>query len=446
MSYLSLLISLSPSASAFCGTFVGDAGTELYNHASQVALVREGDRTTLTLGIDYDGPLDDFALVIPVPVVLGSDDVRTTDAGLLARLAQYSGPRLVAYTCADFQYYYGDYGDDMGGGPRGCSLGCRDYSIEAATAMEADAAGGDTGQIADDTVTVEAAFTEGAYEIVVLSAEESRGLYIWLDQNGYSLPAGGEAILDEYIDAGAYFFAARVHVEGPSGGDRAPMGLAPLQFSYESAVFSLPVRIGTISSPGEQDLLIYTLTSGSDGQVGISNYPEVLVEDECMWEDGGEGFTGFYDAQFADAQASASRPGWVTEYTWSQNYHCDPCTGEPPDADDLSELGFTGDGWDSHFTRLHLRYRPEQVDQDLVLYTSGVAATDQIRYIAYDEQLEDMFPVCGVGWVENPGTCDEEEEADASVDEEGRNCGAPVVPLAGLMAAGAALVLRRRRR
>jgi hypothetical protein len=417
---LSLLQTLLPSASAFCGTYVGQAGSDLYNHASQVAVVRKGNHTTLSLAMDYEGPLSQFAIVIPVPVVLGPDDVRRLNPEVFGVLDAYSGPRLVSYACADFA--------EHGGGP-GCGIGCADYELST----KADAAGAmDTGG-----VVVESAFTEGEYEIVVLSAEESSGLYTWLDANGYTLPAGGEAILDEYIEAGSYFFAAKVSLPTVEAG--AVAGLSPLQFSYESDVFSLPVRIGTISSDGDQDVIIYGLTTTADGAIGIANYPEVEVENECMWDDEGEGFGAFYTSQFADAQATESRPGWVTEYSWS-SAGCDPCSGNPPDETQLAALGFTTDPWDMHFTRLHLRYGPNDVDQDLTLYASGIATNEQIKYITYKSDLEDLYPICGKGMAEDPGTCDDGEAVDATRT----GCGAPIVPLAALAAAAAALVIRRR--
>src|SRR5262249_1356163 len=57
-------------ARAFCGFYVGSADTQLYNHASQVAMARDGNRTVISLMNDYQGEPSDFALVIPVPVVL----------------------------------------------------------------------------------------------------------------------------------------------------------------------------------------------------------------------------------------------------------------------------------------------------------------------------------------------------------------------------------------
>ena len=69
----------------FCGTYVGGAGSSLYNGASQIAVVRQGTQTTLTMANDVfgSGDLSEFALVVPVPEVLGPDDVATVDAGIL---------------------------------------------------------------------------------------------------------------------------------------------------------------------------------------------------------------------------------------------------------------------------------------------------------------------------------------------------------------------------
>src|SRR5439155_4453101 len=50
------LTAAAPSAHAFCGFFVGKADTELFNKSSQVALVRDGNRTVLTMSNDYKGP------------------------------------------------------------------------------------------------------------------------------------------------------------------------------------------------------------------------------------------------------------------------------------------------------------------------------------------------------------------------------------------------------
>src|SRR5918994_6935397 len=87
----------APAANAFCGFFVGKADASLFNEASQVMMARDGDKTTLTMLNDYKGELSEFALVVPVPVVLKRDDIRVADKKVFDRIDAYSAPRLAEY-------------------------------------------------------------------------------------------------------------------------------------------------------------------------------------------------------------------------------------------------------------------------------------------------------------------------------------------------------------
>ena len=84
-------------AEAFCGFYVTKADTELFNEASQVVLVRDGDRTVMTMANDFRGDPTEFAMVIPVPTVLERDQIHVGDMKLVDHLDAYSAPRLVEY-------------------------------------------------------------------------------------------------------------------------------------------------------------------------------------------------------------------------------------------------------------------------------------------------------------------------------------------------------------
>ena len=93
-----ILTSWPPAeARAFCGFYVGRADAHLYNHASQVVMVRDGDRTVLSLMNDYQGEPKEFALVVPVPTVLQQDQIHIGNRELFQRIDSYSAPRLVEY-------------------------------------------------------------------------------------------------------------------------------------------------------------------------------------------------------------------------------------------------------------------------------------------------------------------------------------------------------------
>ena len=44
---------------------------------------------------DFKGDTKDFAMVVPVPVVLRKDDIKVVEQGIFQRLNDYSAPRLV---------------------------------------------------------------------------------------------------------------------------------------------------------------------------------------------------------------------------------------------------------------------------------------------------------------------------------------------------------------
>ena len=407
-----LTLLLAPSASAFCGTYLGPAGSSFENGTSQVVIARDGTETTLTLAVDVQGDVADFALVIPVPEVLDDADVSLPDGQLFADLDAYSAPREVAYTC-------GDLGGDSGAMDMASAA-----DSGGASPVEEDATG----------VTVEASFAEGSYEFVVLSATGGDGLVTWLTDNGYTMPDATAPILQEYIDAGQYFLGAKVALGAvPS----TVATLEPIQLRYTSEAWTLPIRIGTTVSPGEQDVVIYALTPADAGRVSISNFPEATVVDECMLaegEDAGE----HYEAEMKRAFEGDNL--WITEYAW-WTQGCDPCSTQPPTGEILASAGATWEsaedtgywGTSTFITRLRLRYTPAEATQDVQLYASGITETDQIRYIQYLDMNE-----CSPN-AEAPGPlCAEEPD-----DEGCSGCATgPAAPAA--LALFATLVLARR--
>src|SRR4029079_10891082 len=90
-------VTAAPRADAFCGFYVSGADTKLYNNATQVVLLREGTRTVLSMQNNYQGPPSDFAMVVPVPVVLQKENVKTLTKDVFDHIDQLAPPRLVEY-------------------------------------------------------------------------------------------------------------------------------------------------------------------------------------------------------------------------------------------------------------------------------------------------------------------------------------------------------------
>jgi hypothetical protein len=352
-----------PAASAFCGFYVSKADTALYNEASKVVLVRNGDQTTLTMANDYKGDPREFAVVIPVPTVIRRSQIAIGDAAVIDHLDAWSAPRLVEYHDPDPCARY-DYDEGLVLGARSAPRSAA--NAESAADIRARALG----------VTIEATYQVGEYEILVLSAEQSDGLTIWLTENGYRLPAGAESVLGSYIRQEMKFFVAKVNL-----GTQAFSGfrtLRPLRVSYQSPRFMLPIRLGMVNAHGPQELFVFALTS--KGRVESTNYRTIpLPSNVNIPEYVEKDFSSFYKATFSNTLLKYDNRAIITEYGWDASW-CDPCAADPLKPDELATLGVPS-GVQPYVTRLHVRYDNAHFPEDLVFQETGDRSNFQGRYI-----------------------------------------------------------------
>lgn len=365
---------LAPPAQAFCGFYVAKADTSLYNKASQVAIARDGNRTVVTMGNDFQGDMKDFAIVVPVPTVLEKDQVNVGEPKILERLDAFSAPRLVEYFDSD-----------------PCQIERREFDfLQEAAPTSAAGFGGRQRTDKSLGVTVEAQFTVGEYDIVVLGAKESHGLETWLRRNGYKIPQGAQALLRPYIRQNMKFFVARVNLD-----EFAQSGykfLRPIQMAYESPKFMLPIRLGMINSTGEQDLIVYILSP--KGQAELTNYRTVNIptDSEIPVYVKNE-FSTFYPAMFKTAYAREGKKVAFREYAWDMA-NCDPCSADPLTREELRQAGvfwLTERSRNSlvvpprstgvFITRLHVRYSRNQFPEDLKFQETSNRQLFQGRYV-----------------------------------------------------------------
>jgi len=372
------------TASAFCGFYVGKAGSGLFNEASQVIMARDGKRTVLSMQNDYQGDLKQFALVVPVPQVLQKGQVHVGENRIFERLDAYSAPRLVEY-----------YDHDP------CSPRVMESMAIAMDAKSSRAGSGGPSRARALGVTVEASYRVGEYDIVILSAKQSDGLVVWLKENGYQVPQAAASALQPYIRQDMKFFVAKVNLQehAKSGYTR----LRPLQFAFESEKFMLPIRLGMVNAMGAQDMVIYMLTR--KGRVESSNYRTVKLPtgmDLPVFLKEGKSFGEFYKRMFDEQVRRENRAVIFTEYFWDMNW-CDPCAADPLTADELRQAGvfwlrakvspprpqplrsqrsFAPRGaQNAVLTRLHVRYDEENFPEDLMFIETRDKRNFQARYV-----------------------------------------------------------------
>ncbi|NQY12233.1 MAG: DUF2330 domain-containing protein [Henriciella sp.] len=371
----------APSAAAFCGFYVAKADTDLFNDASKVVLVRDQDRTVVTMASDYRGDVNEFAMVVPVVDIPEREQINVANPALVDHLDEYTAPRLVEYydenPCEAIRYEL----RSMAGAPQAV------FAEEAAEMAPEDLG-----------VTIEAEYEVGEYDILILSAEESDGLITWLNQNDYRIPYGAEEVVGAYLKRGMKFFVAKVNLERHDGSSM----LRPIQVAYEDEDFMLPIRLGTVNAEGKQELFVFAITR--EGRVETTNYKTVklpsnmdvpiFVKDE---------FGEFYKAMFEHQTDKQNGKAVFMEYAWDMSW-CDPCAANPLSRSELRELGVM---WldegpqgnvspmptprpgirpgpqpvDAFVTRLHVRYDGQTFPEDLNFQVTGDRENYQGRYV-----------------------------------------------------------------
>ncbi len=84
-------------ANAFCGFYVAQANSKLFNKSSKVVITRNGQQTAITMASDYEGEPKEFAVVVPVPSFIRKDQISAVDPKMIDHLDAYTAPRLVEY-------------------------------------------------------------------------------------------------------------------------------------------------------------------------------------------------------------------------------------------------------------------------------------------------------------------------------------------------------------
>jgi hypothetical protein len=376
---VSFIVAVSAyKAAAFCGFYVAKADTKLFNKASKVILVRDNDKTVLTMANDYQGNPREFAIVIPVPTFIEKAQIHVASASLIDHIDAYSAPRLV------------EYHDEDPCNPQIRMLG---------GAMEdkvGNAAGYSKARASSLGVKIEAQYTVGEYDIVILSAFQSSGLETWLKESGYSIPEGASDVLRSYIKQNMRFFVAKVNLK-----EQSKLGfsfLRPLQIAFNSPKFMLPIRLGTVNAEGTQDLFVFTLTK--NGRVETTNYRTVkLTEGVEIPPYVKDNFADFYRDMFTKQVQKEDGRAVFLEYAWDMGW-CDPCAAEPLSNSELRELGVfwiqdqpaqLPQGGVSFvpqptpqqvfLTRLHIRYDSAHFPEDPTFQETSDKSNFQARYV-----------------------------------------------------------------
>ena len=130
--------------------------------------------TVLTMANDFQGRPKEFAIVVPVPTFIEREQIEVADKALLDHLDAYSAPRLVEYFDEDPCRRADRRTRMVGRRPDAAAPARRSRQGRSASPIEAH-------------------YTVGEYDILILSAKESGGLETWLERERLPDPAGRRA-------------------------------------------------------------------------------------------------------------------------------------------------------------------------------------------------------------------------------------------------------------
>jgi hypothetical protein len=270
-------------ATAFaCGGFFC-ANQEIDQSAERIVFTEDPETGDLETHVQvfYDGPSEDFAWVIPAPVVpevfLSTDEMFDDIADLYRPLFRRRTEEVG--TC-DHGLSYGYYGGGMNGGGGGYA------STSAGTAP----------------VQVVATSDVGPYETVTLKADSSEALEQWLLDSGLSLPEGIADKLAPYVASDHYFVAMRMG-KNESTGSIQPVGLR-----YPASGMSVPIQLTSIAALPDTRLEVYVL---GEHRAVPDSYLHVRINPAAIDWFGGDN----YDSVVTRAADEAGSHAFATDYS-----------------------------------------------------------------------------------------------------------------------------------
>ncbi len=136
--------------------------------------------------------------------------------------------------------------------------------LDFATFPRDAAGGGDEGAVgagAPRGVDVIGRDVIGGYDVSRLRAGDPEALDTWLSDNGYSLPAGAEPILSDYVDDGWRYVA--IQLAPASNGT-----LKPLRVSFDTDDPVYPMKLTQLATD-PIDITLYTLADGRRSVDGL---------------------------------------------------------------------------------------------------------------------------------------------------------------------------------
>ncbi len=347
---LSLLTPATPARA--CGGLFCSATAPVNQAAERIIFSKNADGTvTAVVQIQYEGPSEEFAWVLPVP---GVPDIQVSSDLAFTRLQLASNPQYNLTTRIE--------GECLDDGTRFAPTGNAD--------ADGNFGGGGAGGSGGSGINVLAQGNVGPYDFVVIQPE---GIFDrvgdvaveWLTNEGYDVvPPGGDPedisdLLGSYLDGGMNLIAFRL----TKGNDEGT--IRPIRMTYVSDQPMIPIRPTAVAANDDMGVMVWVL--GESRAVPVNYRSLELNEALIDWLTGG----GNYNQVVVAAGNEAGGQGFVTE------------RAGPADAyENVVVTDFERDEW-------------ELLQLDLPVLSSEEVLNRSTRFAQWDgylDVLEDFLP------------------------------------------------------
>jgi hypothetical protein len=317
-------------AEAFPGFYVGKKPTVGTAHATHVAVLKKGETSVVSVMPDYEGGLDPFAIVMPVPNDVTLEKVKTLKREFLDRLEMLTAPRFMEFWEMD-----------------PCDPGPLEQEWERSKMAAAGPGflggfeqGGDGPKKKvppEMLIDVKPEYKEGEYTFSVLDKDQAGDVAGFLKGKGYVVSDAAKNAVKPYVDGGMHLLIAEVDTKRIElvGGERAI--LSPIRYETQTAVTKLPVKLGLLNLDKKQELFIYVIDP--EKRYEAKNYGNTFPPTNIsVLFDVKERMGEFYAALHDMIQAKDPKT-FLVEYAWPTEGCGQPCQNEPLLISELLSLG-----------------------------------------------------------------------------------------------------------
>jgi hypothetical protein len=277
-------LAAAPRPARACGGFFCDNVAPVVQSGERIVFAMDGTRVIAHIQIQYTGPAESFAWILPVHPDMPAPPRVGTDT-LFTMLDAVIGPQ--------FQTTIETIG---------VCAGEDDRFLPTAAGGAFDNAGSGPTATPEPDVIVRFSGEVGPFDARVLSATSVGALFEWLQMNGYAFPDTTRDLLAPYVGE-SYDFLALKLLKNRDAGD-----LRPIVLEMDASHADIPIRLTQVAAIDDMGIIAHVLGTSRavplnyrhfeineariDWLAGGSNYPSVVTE--AANETGGRGFVTDY--------------------------------------------------------------------------------------------------------------------------------------------------------